>query len=98
MSVNHSEIFETLIDQIQLEFDSVVESGTDDELFIAGYLNGHFSLVAAQCLNQQRLDLQALDEAMQSSLNHAFSNQELEEPDQIKAKSFWRSCVEKFGG
>ena len=89
--------FTQLIDQIQAHFDSIVETGDDQELFISGYLNGHFSLVANQCLNEQQFTIEALQARMQESLKYAFENGELEQDDQQAVYAFWQSCLEGIG-
>lgn len=85
--------FEQLVDSIQEKFDGVVESGTDQELFVAGYLSGHFSLVVSQCQLQGQESVEALNINMLASLENAFSEGELEEPDQQQVKAFWASCL-----
>ena len=85
--------FFTLTDDIQLAFDAVVDSGSEQELFISGYLNGHFSLVVSQCLNSAKLSVADLDEAMQASLSKAFADGELELKDQEQVKAFWQNCL-----
>ncbi|MCY7296571.1 YfcL family protein [Alteromonas sp. a30] len=74
-------------------FDDVVDSGNDQELFIAGYLNGHFSLIASQCINAKAFTLAALDEKLQQSLDTAFDNNELEIEDQTQVRAFWSECL-----
>lgn len=86
--------FTQYLDQIQEHFDSIVESGDDQALFISSYLNGHFSLVASQCINEQLLTLNHLDAKMQESLLVAFENGELEQEDQQQVYAFWQSSID----
>lgn len=85
--------FEALVDTIQDKFDGVVEHGTDQELFIAGYLSGHFSLVVSQCQLQGEETAAALNIQMLASLDKAFADGELEETDQQQVKAFWAACL-----
>lgn len=85
--------FLDVIDRLQMMFDNVVESGSDQELFISGYLNGHFSLVASQCINAKAFTLDDLDNTLQASLNTAFDNNELEASDQAQVRAFWSACL-----
>lgn len=96
MSLNEAQ-FSDLIDELQNSFDTIVETGDDQELFISGYVNGHFSLVASQCFNEQAYSVAELDNKMQSSFNHAFADGELQEEDQEYARAFWQSCLQKIG-
>lgn len=88
--------FESLLDEMQLQFDSVVDSGTDQELFISGYLSGHFTLVASQCCLNGLTTLKQLNEQMLLSLQTAFSNGELESDDQQQVLVFWQRLATKF--
>ncbi|MCC2605904.1 YfcL family protein [Planctobacterium marinum] len=85
--------FEALVDNIQLKFDQVVEQGSDQDLFVAGYLSGHFSLVVSQCQLQGQESIEALNQGMLASLDKAFADGELEETDQSDVKAFWANCL-----
>ena len=85
--------FQSFVDALELEIDKVVETGTDDEVFISGYLNGHVSLAAGYCLSHQLYSRQGLEVQVANSLESAFANNELEEPDQIAVKRYWQSCL-----
>ncbi len=91
MATEH--VFIQQIDRIQSHFDSLVEAGSDQELFISGYLNGHFSLVTSQCINEQLLEIDDLDRKMQESLSVAFNNEELQTEDQHQVFVFWERCL-----
>lgn len=81
--------FNQFVIAIEAFFDSVVDKGTDHELFISGYLSGHFSLVVSQAEQQHDFDLAQLDQRMQESLNSAFNNQELIPQDQTDVMQLW---------
>lgn len=83
-------------DAIQAAFDEVVDKGSDDELFYAGYLNGHFSLALSQCLLQQDHTLAALDQAMRQGLADAFAQGELEPAEQVATEAFWQTLFADF--
>ena len=89
--------FENQIDVIQDYLDSMVDEGSDQELFIAGYLNGHFSLAVSRCQLKAELTIAAVDTEMRESLKGAFDNNELEADDQQAVYVFWQRCVEKAG-
>lgn len=89
-----SNAFIALIDRLQVQFDGVVETGSDEELFISGYLNGHFSLVASQCINEQLFSTEKLNEKMQASLSTAFDSGELEPVDQQRVYAFWANLLD----
>lgn len=84
--------FNQALDTIQQVMDSVVEEGSDQQLFISAYVNGHFSVAASHCLQQKQYQLAALDDCMQQSFKTAFSQNELEPEDQIQAQQFWQTC------
>lgn len=81
--------FNQFVCAVEKYFDSVVEHGTDHELFISGYLSGHFSLVVSQAEQQHEFMLKLLDNRMQDSLSIAFVNQELIEQDQTDVLALW---------
>jgi len=86
-------LFESKVDSIQEFLDSMVDTGSDQELFIAGYLNGHFSLVVSQCQLADNLSMTAVDKVMLESLKSAFDNNELEPQDQQAVYDFWQKCM-----
>lgn len=94
MTIHTNPSFETIVDKIQNYMDSMVDEGSDQELFIAGYLSGHFSLVVSQCQINGNETSEALNKVMGESLQTAFDNGELEEADQNGARSFWQRCLE----
>lgn len=72
-------------------FDQMIPTASDDQLFAAGYLRGHFDLavgtleVAAQPFNQQDVVVQ-----VSSSLEQAIANGELNADDQQLVGALWQ--------
>ena len=85
--------FEAMVDKIQAFMDSMVDEGNDQELFIAGYLSGHFSLVVSQCQLREKENPETLNSTMRESLEKAFADKELLPEDQKDALSFWARCM-----
>ncbi len=85
------EQYQTLVDRLQLAFDKVVDSGSDDELFYAGYLNGHFSLAASQAELAGDISAAGLHRHMQASLAKARADNELEAQDFLAVERMWQS-------
>lgn len=81
--------FNHFVDQAEAKLDEVVVSGSDDELFIASYLHGHFSLAVSQVLQSDTICLNILNDVLLSNLNDAFANKELEQRDQHKVMALW---------
>ncbi|TRY29624.1 YfcL family protein [Aliiglaciecola sp. M165] len=81
--------FNHFVDQAEAKLDEVVVSGSDDELFIASYLHGHFSLAVSQVLQSDNICLNILNDVLLSNLNDAFANKELEQRDQHKVFTLW---------
>lgn len=93
MTIQTTSSFEIIVDKIQNYMDSMVDEGNDQELFIAGYLSGHFSLVVSQCQINGNESSEELNKVMGESLRTAFGNGELEETDQKDALNFWQRCL-----
>ncbi|CAD5269198.1 conserved hypothetical protein [Alteromonas sp. 38] len=74
---------------IEAALDDVVNHGSDDELFTASYLQGHFAVVSRQLEMQSSATMQQLDSDMAASLQAAFNNKELEGDDAAQVKSLW---------
>lgn len=81
--------FERFVTQTEQALDAVVDTGSDQQLFIASYLHGHFSLVSAQLVTAGCFDLDELDLTLNSSLQRAFADNELEEADQHEVVALW---------
>lgn len=77
------------ITTIENALDDVVNHGSDDELFIASYLQGHFAVEARQLEMDEGASLAMLDEKIQDSLHRAFINKELESDDAEQVKVLW---------
>ncbi|MFQ3234511.1 MAG: hypothetical protein ACI9C4_000062 [Paraglaciecola sp.] len=92
-SVNSSAIeqtFTSFVDAIQNELDKVVLHGSDQQLFVASYLTGHFSLLYSHGKTNDDYSLQGADDYMISSLQKAFANKELAETDQLQVMALWQ--------
>ncbi|MFA3789756.1 YfcL family protein [Aliiglaciecola sp. SL4] len=90
--MSHQQL-EAFIQQAESQLDAVVDNGTDDELFIAGYLHGHFSLVVSQALSSEQASIETLDKLLCANLDSAFAQKELEPEDQQKVLLLWQSLV-----
>lgn len=85
--------FDRFVEQVEEALDQVVTTGSDQQLFVASYLNGHFALQVARALNEKNYCLTQLDLAMQESLSLAFRNRELEGEDQRQVEKLWQSLL-----
>lgn len=74
-------------------FDGLLESGTDDDLFVSGYLRGHLDAVAARC--EDKRDMPAFYSHALASLQSAFDNNELNDNDQALVLSMWELLKDK---
>ncbi|MBC3764521.1 YfcL family protein [Neptunicella marina] len=83
--------FDQYVDVIESQFDAAVENGSDQELFMSGYLHGHFSLVVSQCEQSNNTSVPACNEAMLDSLQQAFDKKELEPEDQQQVLDYWHA-------
>ena len=81
------------ISDIEASLDDVVNHGSDDELFIASYLQGHFAVEARQLEMQEDATVAMLNDKMIESLNSAFANNELESEDAKQVKALWARLV-----
>ncbi|SEA56681.1 YfcL family protein [Alkalimonas amylolytica] len=81
----------TFISAVADYFDQMIPTASDDELFAAGYLRGHFDLavgtleVAAEPFSQQDLLAQ-----VDRSLTQAITNGELNSADQQLVTGLWQ--------
>lgn len=83
------------MDITQAKLDAVVIDGTDHELFISGYLHGHFSLIVSQVESNDQCSVEELDRQLLLSLHNAFENGELEKADQQDVFAMWKSLVSR---
>lgn len=85
---------ERFIEQIETSLDKYIDTGTEDELFISGYLHGHFSLVSSRALQQSNADIALIKTMLINSLDKAFANNELDQEYQHKVYSMWNGLAE----
>lgn len=78
------------IEGIEQHFHQTVAEGTEQELFVSSYLNGHFDLMVSRALNMNIYSVDSLDQAIQQSLQQAFDNNELEPADQQQVIDLWQ--------
>jgi hypothetical protein len=84
------------LDMKEAFLDSFIDKGSDHDLFIASYIHGHFSVVAATLLNtvnqnsDESLDLYQYQEqtmlTLSGSIELAIANNELSKTDAIDVK------------
>lgn len=79
---------------IEAALDDVVNYGTDEELFIASYLQGHFAVEAKLLEMNPSASLSLLDNKMHESLDNAFSNNELEPSDAAQVRALWQRLLD----
>jgi hypothetical protein len=84
--------FGMYLDKVENRLNTVVENGDDNELFIASYFHGHFSLAASQVNPKHPDPYYALDVILTDNLREAFVNGELTEPDQALVWALWDGC------
>jgi hypothetical protein len=84
---NNTVFFEN-VDKMQGHLDSFIVDGTDQELFIASYLHGHFDVAVAQTekkIETQEITpdaaLQNLHDSLHLALDNAFASNELSDSD-----------------
>jgi|GEM_PF-177838 len=82
--------FDDFVDATQAYLDGVVVHGNDQELFIASYLTGHFSLVGSNALGLDDYSLAALNRYMLESLEKAYANNEVQGQDQVQVSALWQ--------
>ena len=93
LRANSKEEFECFVIQTERYLDEVVIEGSDQELFIASYLSGHFSLVVSWAELQKEWALDRLDHSMLTNLNTAFSDNELAEEEQKQVLFLWKNLT-----
>jgi hypothetical protein len=89
--VSVTEAFYTKVDSMVAVLESFIADGSDQELFIASYLHGHFDLAIVKA---EKADVAVtpdelarilfLEQALIEQLQLAFDNNELENNDQIE--------------
>lgn len=88
--------FIEMINQLEHQLDNVVNVGSDDELFIASYLQGHVSVVAKPMEIHEHASAFLLDQAIKANLAVAFANNELELEDQTKVNDMWHELISPY--
>ncbi len=91
-------VFLNQVMALESALDSVVDTGTDDELFIASYLQGHVAVIAKPMEVEPDASLPLLNEKVLSSLHSAFDNKELESGDQQRVLALWQSLINDLNG
>jgi len=81
------------IEKIEQALDGVVDHGSDDDLFIASYLQGHFAVESKRLEMNEDASIAMLNDIMQASLENAFAAGELEAQDQTRVLELWLSMV-----
>ncbi|MFT5312769.1 MAG: hypothetical protein ACI8Z9_001250 [Paraglaciecola sp.] len=89
LRANSKDEFECFVTQTERYLDEVVIEGSDQELFIASYLSGHFSLVVSWAELQEDWALEHLSKSMLTNLNTAFLQKELPEEEQKQVLFLW---------
>ncbi|GBL03424.1 YfcL family protein [Glaciecola sp. KUL10] len=85
------EVFYTKVDSIVAGLESFISDGTDQELFIASYLHGHFDLAIVKAekadVPDESVHISYLKQALTEQLQEAFDNNELNDNDQAEVFS-----------
>jgi hypothetical protein len=90
---NSKDDFEQKGAQIERYLDDVVIEGSDQELFIASYLSGHFSLMVSRAELEKDWAHGGLNQLMLASLNAAFSQNELPDEEQKQVFFLWEKLA-----
>lgn len=93
-SSTHQTELQVFIQQTENYLDMVVETGNDQQLFIASYLQGHFAVQAGQSQVQNMQYKEDLNQLMQTSLHQAFVNNELEALEQKQVSELWELLLQ----
>ncbi|WP_115718274.1 YfcL family protein [Gallaecimonas mangrovi] len=84
-------MYQQFLDHIQQQLDNLVVTGSDDELFAGGYLQGHVSLTAGQYeLEESAPELGELKSRIQASLDKAIAAGELNPHDEALVVGLWQ--------
>ncbi len=85
------------LQRIEQHIEQILEKGSDDDLFASSYLEGHLSLAVARCELEGKVYRQDLLAFMTQSLEQAFVDGELSEPDQSLVLKMWNTLQGKAG-
>jgi hypothetical protein len=88
--------FEKAVGLCQEQFDAVVDSGTDEDLFISSYLSGHLDLMVGQAFIQQNYSFEDLNRQVMNSLDASFLNDNLTSEEQEKTCRLWQKLSSNF--
>ncbi|MEO9944700.1 YfcL family protein [Paraglaciecola sp.] len=94
VTTNFSSDLAEFTKQVEHYLDNVVQHGTDEQLFTASYLQGHFAVVAGQSSLEEFETITQFKELMEQSLNKAFAANELEADDQKQVWSLWNTFIQ----
>lgn len=98
-NANMNDFYNT-IDNMVAILDGFISDGSDQELFIASYLHGHFDLAVASTEKQSHTSnseqLSALKTALNTQLEEAYSNQELIQSDQQQVNALVDKLFNSF--
>lgn len=93
MPVNAIYTVEQKIESIEAQLLDAVNLVSDEELFFASYLHGHFDLVIVHTLAQPEPSVSLMDRIMQQSLAKAFANGELDQEEQESVLALWQNLI-----
>lgn len=98
--------FEKIIDDQETYLDSFIDTGSQQELFIASYIHGHFSVVVAGFLSSlSQMSASSLSDMsvtdlqqdflskLNNSINEAINNDELLAEDAIQVQIMLKSLA-----
>ncbi|MER2493428.1 YfcL family protein [Catenovulum sediminis] len=89
MTTSVSQNAQNYLDKIEKTLDDMVSTADDDMLFISGYLRGHIMLAAGYLEMDDKLEIDALNQAATQSLLQAVENGELDSADKTRAFDLW---------
>jgi len=73
----------------------ILENGDDDSLFASGYLQGHLDLILQGCIDVNDT-FESFMTKMITSLDNAYSKNELSPPDKILVEACWDALQKQF--
>ena len=82
------------VTHVERYFDSVVERGSDQELFTSSYLSGHFSLALSRVERTVDVSVAHLQSHLLDSLHQAFNDNELVPTEQILVLEMWKKLTD----
>jgi len=83
------------VERIEQFFDTAADTLNDEELFAAGYLQGHFAVVVSR-LQSVSAHPEALHQAMLANLDTAFAANELAADDQVMVSALWNKIFHEM--